>query len=143
MYLIPPTKPDGDVLWNGPPDSPFVLLQKYDVDSIISEADLPNLLAQLNSQVIHCLDTTDISALYEAGVDCNLIDFTALKGAVHEARLTKFPWELELIRYACHISSHAHIALMQHTKLHQREWELEARFRWECARNGKRKKIYA
>ncbi|KAG2227656.1 hypothetical protein INT45_004698 [Circinella minor] len=142
IYLIPPTIPDGDVLWNGPPDSPVALLQKYDVDSIITEADLPNLLTQLNSQVIHCLDTTDTTALCEAGVDCNLINFTALKGAIHEARLTKFPWELELIRYACHISSHAHIALMQHTKPRQREWELEARFRWECAKNGMQIQCY-
>ncbi|KAI7859918.1 peptidase M24, structural domain-containing protein [Circinella umbellata] len=142
IYLIPPTIPDEEVLWNGPPDSPVALLQKYDVDSIITEADLRNLLTQLNSQVIHCLDTTDITALHEAGVDCNLINFTALKGAIHEARLTKFPWELELIRYACHISSHAHIALMQHTKPRQREWELEARFRWECAKNGMQIQCY-
>ncbi|KAI9266907.1 peptidase M24, structural domain-containing protein [Phascolomyces articulosus] len=142
VYLIPPTVTDNEVLWSGAPDNAVTLLKKFDVDAIITEADLPNLLTNLNPDVIHCLDTTNTSALYEAGVDCERLNFTELKGAIHEARLTKFPWELDLIRYACHISSHAHISLMQHTKPRQKEWELEARFRWECARNGMQVQCY-
>ncbi|KAI9497466.1 peptidase M24, structural domain-containing protein [Zychaea mexicana] len=142
VYLIPPTVPDNEVLWSGAPDNAAALLQKYDADAIVSEADLPGLLMQIDPNVIHILDTTDTTALCEAGVDFDRLEFTALKIAMHEARLTKFPWEIELVRYACHISSHAHIALMQHVKPRQMERELEARFRWECARNGMHRQCY-
>ncbi|KAG0170492.1 hypothetical protein DFQ28_001806 [Apophysomyces sp. BC1034] len=136
VYLVPPTVTDYEILWKGPPDTHAQLLEKYDVDHIVSEDALAGVLRAINPAVIHVLDTTDHSALLEAGISHRVIDKTLLQVAMTEARLIKFPWEIQLVRYAAQVSSHAHIALMKNTRSGMEEANLEARFRWVCAENG-------
>jgi Xaa-Pro dipeptidase len=122
------------------------LFEKYDVDHILTEDKLDTLFNK--HQVIYSLNTTDTSALPHY---CqNLIDTVQLPVAINEARLTKFPWELDMMRYSAHISSHAHMALMslcakQRCRLKQQqlnEAELEAHFRWVCSKNGLARQCY-
>ncbi|ORY93931.1 peptidase M24, structural domain-containing protein [Syncephalastrum racemosum] len=135
VHLIPPTIPDYEKLWKGPSDAPAVLLDRYDADTIVREADLPQLLCAIQPDIIFTLDITDTSAL-EGLLPKATLNVSALPVAIHEARLLKFPHEIQLIRRAVHMSSHAHVSLMQHARPRLYEWELEARFRWACARNG-------
>lgn len=135
VHLVPPTVPDYEKLWKGPSDTPAALLEQYDVDTIVREADLPQLLGAIQPDVIFVLNITDTSAIKGLAPDAAW-DVSALPLALHEARLLKFPHEIQLIRRAVHMSSHAHVALMQHAQPKLYEWELEARFRWVCAQNG-------
>lgn len=142
MHLVPPTILDDQKLWTGAPDSPETLLEKYDADTILEEHSVAAFLQARQPSKVLVLDITDVSALLQAGVPPEKIDYTALQSAIEEARLVKFPWEIDLIRYAAHVSSHAHIELMQHVAAAQFEWELEARFRWVCAKNGAKWQSY-
>ncbi|KAI9027202.1 peptidase M24, structural domain-containing protein [Phycomyces nitens] len=142
VYLVPPTIPENDIVWNGSPDSPDELLQKYDADEIVSEDDLPALLTNLDPTTIHILDTTDKQALYSAGITDKQLSTTYLRDALNEARLKKFPWEIETIRLAVYGSSQAHTALMQHTRPGLPESHLEGLFRWICSRNGMSRQAY-
>ncbi|KAI7865432.1 peptidase M24, structural domain-containing protein [Spinellus fusiger] len=142
VYLIPPTVPDSETLWRGVPDSNEQLLANYDADEILRESELITFLQKSQPSTVHILDTTDTSFLKAAHIrECQL-DTTLLKRSIHEARLTKFPWEVELSRYAAHISSHAHIAIMQQAQAGQPESYYEGLFRWVCTRNGMPRQAY-
>ncbi|KAI9015332.1 peptidase M24, structural domain-containing protein [Phycomyces nitens] len=142
VYLIPPTVPDSEILWKGEPDTVEELLEIYDADKILAEEDVPDLIQSLRPELVYVLDTVDTSMIKEAGVrECQL-DKVSLRVAMDEARLIKFPWEIELIRYAAQISSHAHMALMQRVQAGQPESYCEALFRWVCARNGMPRQCY-
>lgn len=126
----------------GAPDSPETLLKKYDVDRILEEQALAAFLRTRQPNMVFVLDITDTTALLQAGLPPEKLDYFSLQSAIEEARLVKFPWEIDLVRYAAHVSSHAHIELMQHVAAGQFEWELEARFRWICAKNGAKWQCY-
>lgn len=145
IYLVRPTITPSEQLWKGIPDPDSVLLEKYDVDDILTEVELYSMFMD-NDQVIYSLSTTDMSALPE---NCrNIVDIVHLPVAINEARLTKFPWELDMMRYSAHISSHAHMALMTFSakkycnQQQINEAELEAHFRWVCSRNGLSRQCY-
>lgn len=142
IYLVKPTINPSEQLWKGIPDTDEQLLEKYDADAILSESQVPELLDILNPPTIYTLDITDTSII--PSHLSQFVDETCLKAAIHESRLTKFPWEISLLRYAAHISSHAHMALMTHSKKQRQinEAELEARFRWVCGKNGLSRQCY-
>ncbi|KAL0095462.1 peptidase M24, structural domain-containing protein [Phycomyces blakesleeanus] len=142
IYLIPPTVPDTEILWKGEPDTAKELLEIYDADKVIAEADVPALLQVLCPQVVYVLDTVDTSIIKAAGIHECQLDKVCLRVAMDESRLIKFPWEIEHIRYAAQISSHAHMALMQRAQAGQPESYCEALFRWVCARNGMPRQCY-
>lgn len=149
VYLIPPTIPDTETVWKGAPDSTSELLMKYDVDVVMEESKFVAYLADtLKPTVIHMLDNAvdekrqvERPALLE-GINCR-ISTDAMREALYEARLIKFPWEIDLIRQATYISSHAHMALMQATKTRQTtEKQLAAYFRWITACYGLDRQAY-
>ncbi|CEG79726.1 hypothetical protein RMATCC62417_14156 [Rhizopus microsporus] len=140
IYLIPPTVPPVQQLWKGVPDSHDTLVRKYDVNHILTEEEL--------SPFIHRIKPTTIYTLPSATntFDSFQVDNFRLITAIHKARLIKSPWEISTLRYAAHISSHAHLSLMSHVAKQKGqviyESELEARFRWICAKNGLPKQCY-
>lgn len=149
VYLIPPTIPDTETVWKGAPDSTSELLQKYDVDIVMEESKFATYLADtLKPTVIHMLDNVanekrqvQRPALLE-GINCRICTDT-MREALYEARLIKFPWEIDLIRQATYISSHAHMALMQATKTRKTtEKQLAAYFRWITACYGLDRQAY-
>ncbi|KAI9483989.1 MAG: peptidase M24, structural domain-containing protein [Benjaminiella poitrasii] len=145
IYLVQPTVSPYEQLWKGTPDTAEKLLERYDVDHIITETELSTKLLS-DVSIIYTLDITDTSLIPSQLESC--IDKSLLKAAIDESRLTKSPWEISLLKYSAHISSHAHMALMTlcgaNTKLPLviNEAELEARFRWICARNGLSRQCY-
>ncbi|KAI9499427.1 peptidase M24, structural domain-containing protein [Zychaea mexicana] len=80
-------------------------------------------------------------------------DTHTLRHALNEARLTKFPWEIDAIRQATLVSSRAHMALWQQQqrcrggqqsliKATITESQLAAYFRWICACSGLDRQAY-
>ncbi|CAO3684678.1 unnamed protein product [Rhizopus stolonifer] len=138
IYLIPPTIPAKDQLWKGTPESHDSLIKKYDVNHILTEQDLPGFLRRLSPSLVYTLPTTDIEQL---GLS---LERESLEWALYEARLIKNEWEIATMRYAAQVSSHAHLSLMFHVAQHRglEEAELEALFRYVCAKNGLKKQCY-
>ncbi|KAG1121275.1 hypothetical protein G6F42_012583 [Rhizopus arrhizus] len=140
IYLIRPDRPKAEQLWKGIPEPDAALMEKYNVDHILLDSQLKDFLKRLKPKAIFALDFTDMDYDNYVPVEYeNRVDRSRLKSAIHEARLPKFSWEISLLRYAAHISSHAHMSLMAYCgeKYRQNqeinEAELEARFRWVCA----------
>jgi Xaa-Pro dipeptidase len=145
IYLISPTVPSTEQLWKGTPPTSKELLEKYDADHILTEEQLLKLLRNIEPDVLYTLDTTDLSVIPEHLHQS--VDSVQLRGAINEARLTKLPWEISILRYSAHISSHAHMALMylcgkNKNKKQLYEAELEAKYRYVCARNGLARQCY-
>jgi Xaa-Pro dipeptidase len=144
IFLIPPTVSPEEQLWKGIPETYSELLRKYDADFILTEKQLSQFITDIDPSVIYTLDTTDtiaIPALFH-----KKLDKIRLRGAINEARLTKLSWEISILRYSARISSYAHMSLMSvcGNKKNQvyNEAELEAKFRWICARNGLSRQCY-
>ncbi|KAG2202495.1 hypothetical protein INT47_013111 [Mucor saturninus] len=134
VYLITPHIPENDIFWKGPNDNTRDLLEKYDVDEIVNESDLPHLLSMLSPQVTHVLDTTQATELTRrAPMFKSVVHTESLLPAMNEARLIKFSWEIDIMRQVTYASSQAHIALIQQFQLGMTETHLAALFRWTCA----------
>lgn len=127
--MVPPAL----VLWKGLPDSLPTLIQKYDVDAAILASDLHTLLRRLSPPKIYVLDVANASAIAPF---TDLFEASSLKPALHASRLIKTAWEIAHIRHITHVSSHAHISLMNTVQFGMLEYELQALFEYECARNG-------
>ncbi|KAI8138375.1 peptidase M24, structural domain-containing protein [Fennellomyces sp. T-0311] len=138
VYLIPPTVPESETVWKGAPDSPSELLRKYDVDRIIDEAELTRAVYQYHK--VHVLDPKVDLAMFKNDMHDLEVDTHSLRHALNEARLTKFPWEINAIQQATLVSSHAHMALWQHRRTS--EAQLAAYFRWMCACFGLDRQAY-
>ncbi|CAO3637253.1 unnamed protein product [Mucor fragilis] len=132
VYLISPNMPENDVFWKGPTHDSAELLALYNVDEIVQEDDLPRLLRSLDPKFACVLNDQHQAHLAKIAPTLN-INTQLLTPAINEARLVKFPWEIDLIRQVMHGSSQAHIALMQHFQPGMTEAHLAALFRWNCA----------
>ncbi|KAI9258542.1 peptidase M24, structural domain-containing protein [Sporodiniella umbellata] len=135
IYLIAPDIPLDDIGWRGPGTHPTELLEKYDIDEVIRESELPSLLIQLQLHTLFMLHRDQPPA----SIACNT---RLLLPAMDEARLIKFPWEIDLIRQATYASSQAHLALIQQYRPGMTEGLLAALFRWTCALHGAYRQAY-
>ncbi|GAA5816055.1 hypothetical protein MFLAVUS_009577 [Mucor flavus] len=144
VYLITPDIPDNDIFWKGPNYSTKELLEKYDVDEIVNELELQRLITSLSPDMTHVLNQSQgIDLLkYAPMVPANSINTQLLLPVMNEARLIKFPWEIDIIRQVMYGSSQAHIALIQQFQLGVTETHLAALFRWTCALHQIYKQAY-
>ncbi|KAG1048407.1 hypothetical protein G6F43_009202 [Rhizopus delemar] len=148
IYLIAPSdiSNEDDVIWKGPKINMTELLERYDVDEILAESEISQLLAKLNPTTVYVLkNKTQYINAFNLISSGNLrfdIDNQQLLRAMDEARLTKFQWEIEMIRQAAQGSSEAHVALMKQCQPGMTEAHLAALFRWSCALNGIYKQAY-
>lgn len=144
VYLITPNVPENDVFWKGPNYSTKELLEKYDVDEIVNECDLPRLFTMLSPQMTHVLDKQQGTELLKKVpmVIATTINTQLLLPAMNEARLIKFSWEIDIMRQVTYGSSQAHIALIQQFQLGMTETHLAALFRWTCALHQIYKQAY-
>lgn len=135
---------DDDIFWKGPHHDVNELLERYDVDEIIFESDLSQLFYELNPDEILVTDQQHANDLAELipSVKCLAFDTQLLKPTMNEARLIKFPWEIDMIRQVMYGSSEAHIALMQQFRPGMTEAYLAALFRWTCAQYEIYKQAY-
>lgn len=142
VYLITPQVPENDIFWKGPNYTTKELLEKYDCDEIIPEADLPRFITMLNVEMTYCLDKHQAHEFSTKSPPFSAIDTNLLLPAMNEARLIKFPWEIDIIRQVMYASSQAHIALLQQFQPGMTEMHLAALFRWTCALHQVYKQAY-
>ncbi|KAI9251863.1 peptidase M24, structural domain-containing protein [Phascolomyces articulosus] len=160
VYLIPPTVPESETVWKGTPETPSELLQKYDIDCIIlDETELSDILLQHGYHKVYVMDTFfshhphNEENILRRMMEQRLppfdntnkklqFDTYTLRLAMNEARLTKFPYEINMIRQATLVSSHAHMALWQHRHQCTTEAHLAAYFRWMCSCSGLDRQAY-
>ncbi|KAI7900931.1 peptidase M24, structural domain-containing protein [Cokeromyces recurvatus] len=133
LYLIAPNIAQTDIFWKGPSHDSQDLLKRYDVDKIITEPDLPLLFSNLQPTRLYLFDNTiQTLAWMRVTEDC-IIDYQSLSLALNEARLIKFPWEVNMLRDVMRASSEAHIRVIQQCRPEMREAYLAAVFQWACA----------
>ncbi|KAG1438675.1 hypothetical protein G6F56_012562 [Rhizopus delemar] len=137
IYLVAPDVPLNEVFWKGASMNRGELLERYDVDEIIHESELVPLLNQLQPETLFVLDKKTMNTYPKAR-----LDHQRLMEAMDEARLTKFQWEIDLIRQASFASSQAHLALVQQFQPSMTEAHLAALFRWTCALHGVYQQAY-
>ncbi|ORE10474.1 Creatinase/aminopeptidase [Rhizopus microsporus var. microsporus] len=146
IYLITPDVSVNDVFWKGPAANKRELMERYDIDEVISESDLPQLVQTLAPETIFVLDNKmhymHALELITSSSIRSRIDTQLLLPAMDEARLIKFSWEIDIIRQVMHASSQAHIALMQQFQPGMTEAHLAAVFRWNCALNQVYRQAY-
>ncbi|CEI99523.1 hypothetical protein RMCBS344292_13610 [Rhizopus microsporus] len=146
IYLITPDVSVNDIFWKGPVANKRELMERYDIDKVISESDLPQLVQTLAPEIIFVLDNKmHYMHALELITSSNIrsrIDTQLLLPAMDEARLIKFSWEIDIIRQVMHASSQAHIALMQQFQPGMTEAHLAAVFRWNCALNQVYRQAY-
>ena len=123
-------------LWSGSPLTCSEVKTKFGVSDCLTMDSLPDLL--VNFQEIHVIERGELSSSFQSSESTFKIVDSVLKFAIQEARVFKSEIELEMMRKACEISSHAHIAVMKSAKSFQGKSEhyFSSVFNFECTKLG-------
>ncbi|EEH37082.1 xaa-Pro aminopeptidase [Paracoccidioides lutzii Pb01] len=141
--FIPPIDP-ASVIWSGLPLSVEEALEIYDVDAVLSTAEVNASLAhycsaQGGKKVFAIADQVSPHITF---LPFQEIDFDVLKRAAEESRVVKDSYEIALLRRANEISSKAHVAVFKAAMSARNERELEAIFVGACMSSGCREQSY-
>ncbi|KAK6506099.1 hypothetical protein TWF506_011021 [Arthrobotrys conoides] len=124
-------------LWSGPSPTPKTLLQTHDIDMANYTSSLPTTLQAYTVShpsskihIIHHQYPPIPTSLYKHCT--NLL----LKPALDVSRVLKDAYEIELIKYANQISTHAHLKIMALVDTFTTEREIEAEFISETIKRG-------
>ncbi|KAK6332013.1 hypothetical protein TWF718_002551 [Orbilia javanica] len=124
-------------LWSGPSPTPKTLLQTHDIDMANYTSSLPTTLESYTlshpSSKIHIIHTQYPPippSLYDRCTNLHL------KQALDVSRVIKDPYEIELIKHANQISTHAHLKIMALVDTFTTEREIEAEFISETIKRG-------
>ncbi|KAI9883298.1 MAG: hypothetical protein M1823_004941 [Watsoniomyces obsoletus] len=140
--FIPPIDPE-DVIWSGLPLSPDEALKRYDVDEVRPTTDINSFLVSLSSSSREKVWTIEKQVSDQVTfLNFDAKDFTQLKEAINECRVTKNSYEVALVRKANQISGLAHDAVLRSVAHASNERELEAIFIEKCIANGCRDQAY-
>lgn len=122
------------VIWMGLPKTLEELAAQYDVDEVVYVSELPARLAELKPLIIHSFEGHGRDVLPPGAISYKgSMNYDRLQLALYERRVIKSAYEIEEMRKISHISSRAHIKLMQACKPGMSEHDLHALFRYETA----------
>jgi Xaa-Pro dipeptidase len=143
ILFIPPVEP-AEVVWSGLPLSPSEALGLYDVDKVLTTAELNVSLASYarseNPMTVFAIPeqvSEDVTFLGFARTE-----FFILKKVIEKERVTKDEYEISLIAKANEISALAHQAVLDQVKSASNERELQATFIATCIANGSAEQAY-
>lgn len=123
--------------------SPEEALQRYDVDDVLPTTDVAAYLVSLPSASKSTVWTIqDQVSDHITFIEFSEKNFTVLKAAIDECRVTKDSYETALVKKANEVSTIAHTAVLKAVKSARNERELEAEFIKECIANGCREQAY-
>lgn len=147
VYLITPDIPEYDIFWKGPTNyTSKALKDQYDIDDILSEKEFQLYLANYHDCIdtVYVYDHQQMKQLMQMipALTIEKLNTNTLQPALNEARLTKFPWEINIIRQVMYGSSQAHIQLIQQFKPGMNEARLAALFRFGCAQHDIYRQAY-
>jgi len=135
ILFIPRLDP-GYAVWMGEIKLPKHFLEKYVVDQVLYIDEIDSFMSELQPTVIYTLhgqNTDSKSYSKEAtfsGIEKYRVDNGLLHPLISECRVIKSKAEIDVLRYACKISSEAHKAVMKACKAGMSEYQLESIFRY-------------
>ncbi|XP_066903510.1 xaa-Pro dipeptidase isoform X1 [Halyomorpha halys] len=143
-YLFYPKPTESDVIWLGKLPKKRDFAKKYMVDYVYYTHEMATTLTSLNRDRLHVLSgkNTDSDLMFSTPDTCNIYDFTQtvdhskLYPILVELRVIKTPLEVDVIRYACEISSEAHKYVMKSLKPGMYEYQAEAAFMYYVYKIG-------
>lgn len=129
-----------DVMWSGMPLLPHEVLEQLDVDEVLNLDDYNELIEKISPSGIHILPNYKVPYSLTAYP----VSDKHLLMACQEARLTKTPYEVELIQQANDISSRAHEGVMRSLGSGNlsSEYEATAVFNYYCAKQNSKGLAY-
>ncbi|KAK3844175.1 MAG: peptidase M24, structural domain-containing protein [Linnemannia gamsii] len=138
-YLIAPEENPKLAVWKGPGYTDKELLARYDVDFvhyISRRLDRPAEPSAATTVAYKSLTNPSHPRDPKAPVPVTLLEALVL------ARINKSPIEIALSRESTRITSDAHRLVMKSARPGMFEYQLEALFRYECARQGAKNQAY-
>ncbi|KAI8867963.1 hypothetical protein GQ42DRAFT_167707 [Ramicandelaber brevisporus] len=135
LVLIAPRISNDEAVWIGVPPTASELSAKYECDELRYNDELSQVLAELNPTAIYMLNSQDPAKVLPSEFVALADTSDALIEAIHEARMFKTPYEVELMRHANKVSSEAHAELMKNVRTGINERHLHALFKDYCFRN--------
>lgn len=148
--LFVPRLPESYAVWMGPIKTLDWWKNEYLVDEVKYVDELSDFIIAFGKTVSES-EATLLYLLYGLnsdskkyakpahfdGIDQFEKDMDALFPAIVEMRVFKTEKELAVLRYVSHVSSDAHMAVLQHAKPGMKEYQLESLFRHWCYYHGK------
>lgn len=139
--FIPPLDPS-EVIWSGLPVTEKDAIERYDVDSVRTHADLQDYLdsTEIGKKTIFTIDgLVSPHVTFDKFGTTNKLN---VKEAIDESRVVKDAYEIALIRRANIVSAKAHAAVWKAARHASTEAELHAVFVRECIANGLKNQAY-
>jgi Xaa-Pro dipeptidase len=135
--LFIPRLPQSYAVWMGEIYPPEYFVRLYGVDEVFYVDEMAHTLRNiLGTENLYVLDgkNTDSGSNYKhpefAEMDTFHIETKPLMHLLSECRLIKTEHEIELMRYACRISSEAHTEVMKKSRPGMSEFQCEAIFKY-------------
>jgi Xaa-Pro dipeptidase len=138
--FIPPIDPE-EVIWSGLPLSATEASELYDVDEVLTTAEVNKAFTTAQSKQTAFAIAGQVSDNVTF-LPFENTDFSLLKEAIEECRVVKDEYEVALTRKANQVSDIAHTAVLKAVKHAKNERELEALFYEKCMANGCREQAY-
>ncbi|KAH7053924.1 peptidase M24, structural domain-containing protein [Linnemannia elongata] len=141
-YLIAPEENPILAVWKGPGYTDEQLLARYDVDVVVRYPGLLELLRdEIRPRKIHGWNRPEQGLpLGNKALEHELEHY--ISHPLVLARINKTPIEIALSRESTRITSDAHRLVMKSARPGMFEYQLEALFRYECARQGAKNQAY-
>ncbi|CAL8085476.1 unnamed protein product [Calicophoron daubneyi] len=140
--LFIPRTDDNTAIYSGVPAAPDEITVKYAVNETHYVDEMESFFKKFKPTLLltlHGLNTDSDRYTQEAkfpGIEQFKVDNKILHPIMAECRVFKNPCELDVIRYACRVSSAAHRHLMRCVKPGMHEFEAESLFSSYCYFHG-------
>lgn len=134
-HLFAPRRDAQYAVWHEKVLSKEELKEKYKPDHIHYESKLPNILKDIDPELIYCIDEEQAEFIEE--FDRNRpIDLDALDNAITHCRVFKTDWELDQLREAARVNNIAHTEVLKALEPGKFEYEMKAVFDYHQIKNG-------
>ncbi len=140
-HLFAPQRDAQYAVWHGFIKSREAYQQEYEPDYLHYDENLPDLLEELNPDLIYCLDEEQVEFLEEL-YNRTEFDTESLTDAITYCRSLKTDWELDQLREASRINSLAHREVMKAVEPGKYEYEIKATFDYYNRKHGLLQEAY-
>lgn len=134
-HLFAPKRDAEYATWHGKVKPLEQIQQQYEPDHLHYDAELPNVLNELEHDIIYCLNEEQAEFLerFDNGTS---VDLEVLSETITHCRVFKTDAELNKMREAARINDIAHKAVLNALQPGMYEYELKAVFDYHQIKNG-------
>jgi len=134
-HLFAPKRDADYAVWHGRVKTMDQIREEYQPDHLHVDARLPNVLKELDPNMIYCLTDEQAEFIEELERDTP-IDLETLEEALTHCRVFKTEWELDQMREAARVNNIAHSEVLRALKPGMYEYELKAIFDYNHIQHG-------